>query len=154
MTDGLCLCCCKHLAATSQHAVVLVKGSDQSSALDATLMHLLVTIIQGGPSDSHEVAREAWVDLRGDVQHALPLAQPKLLKGIQLYFAELDIQSKSSATPVIAESCQYFSGKLLRHTAYLAASDVNLVHAVLIPSCKQVLHRHAHHVVPVHCEEG
>ena len=27
------------------------------------------------------------------MEHALPLAQPKLLKGIQLYFAELDIQS-------------------------------------------------------------
>jgi len=32
--------------------------------------------------------------LKGDVQHALPLAQPKLLKGIQLYFTELDIQSE------------------------------------------------------------
>ena len=36
------------------------------------------------------------MDLKGDVQHALPLAQPKLLKGIQLYFAELDIQSMVS----------------------------------------------------------
>ena len=35
------------------------------------------------------------MDLKGDVQHALPLAQPKLLKGIQLYFAELDIQSET-----------------------------------------------------------
>lgn len=36
------------------------------------------------------------MDLKGDVQHALPLAQPKLLKGIQLYFAELDVQSMVS----------------------------------------------------------
>ena len=50
--------------------------------------------MQGAQSDSQEVAREAWLDLQGDVQHALPLAQPTLLKGIQLYFAELDIQSE------------------------------------------------------------
>ena len=50
-------------------------------------------VMQGGPSDSHVVAREAWQDLKGDVQHALPLAQAKLLQGIQSYYAELDVQS-------------------------------------------------------------
>lgn len=40
------------------------------------------------------MAREAWQDLKGDVQHALPLAQAKLLQGIQSYYAELDVQSK------------------------------------------------------------
>ena len=54
--------------------------------------------MQGAGSDSQEVAREAWVDLKGDMEHALPLAQPKLLKGIQLYFAELDVQSKLSCS--------------------------------------------------------
>ena len=51
--------------------------------------------LQGAAADSQEVARESWADLKGDVQHTLPLAQPKLLKGIQLYFAELDVQSKA-----------------------------------------------------------
>ena len=49
--------------------------------------------MQGGAFDSHVVAREAWQDLKGDVQHALPLAQAKLLQGIQSYYAELDVQS-------------------------------------------------------------
>ncbi|KAL0050690.1 hypothetical protein WJX82_005287 [Trebouxia sp. C0006] len=53
----------------------------------------VVSGMQGAAADSQEVARESWADLKGDVQHTLPLAQPKLLKGIQLYFAELDVQS-------------------------------------------------------------
>lgn len=68
-----------------------------NARLSSGQVHQVLCIdVQGGESDSHEVAREAWVDLKGDVQHALPLAQPKLLKGIQLYFAELDIQSMVS----------------------------------------------------------
>ncbi|KAA6419936.1 MAG: dynein heavy chain axonemal [Trebouxia sp. A1-2] len=53
----------------------------------------VVSGMQGAAADSQEVARECWADLKGDVQHTLSLAQPKLLKGIQLYFAELDVQS-------------------------------------------------------------
>jgi len=51
--------------------------------------------LQGAAADSQEVARESWSDLKGDVQHTLPLAQLKLLKGVQLYFAELDVQSRA-----------------------------------------------------------
>lgn len=60
----------------------------------ALSLQLMAAVLQGAGSDSQEVAREAWVDLKGDMEHALPLAQPKLLKGIQLYFAELDVQSE------------------------------------------------------------
>lgn len=71
-------------------------AADETEArLSSAEVHMACGDLQGEEQepDSQEVGREAWVDLKGDVEHALPLAQPKLLKGIQLYFAELDIQS-------------------------------------------------------------
>lgn len=58
------------------------------------MITFIVLLLQGAAPDSHEVAREAWQDLKGDVQHALPFAQAKLLQGIQSYYAELDVQSE------------------------------------------------------------
>ena len=101
------LCTCQVVSMLCQHSkacfllhcIVLLEVAIRRSQISlcpalATALHTLSrNVMQGGTPDSHEVARESWVDLKGDVQHTLPLAQPKLLKGVQLYFSELDIQS-------------------------------------------------------------
>ncbi|KAK9829119.1 hypothetical protein WJX72_004004 [[Myrmecia] bisecta] len=50
-------------------------------------------VVRGdGEHVNEEVGLEKWEDLQGDMQRALPLAQPALLRGIQLYYSELDIR--------------------------------------------------------------